>query len=327
MNEFHLATCALCAKASIPEVEAVIRLLDPFVQSELRQIATAVYRELLDRLDALSDDLGAADVDALVQAGKDRDDVLAAILAGLLVVIEQGYGAFVSGAFRERVEDGVDELFAFAAREVGLPFEGPQADLLRQAAVFQLDALLRETVLGHQIELRSLLESFLTTAGPRAMASAILSAAAGDSGMSREEFQVELASLLAPGGSAASTLDAWAYLWQNAAAVTASAAGGFRAFQAIAVGGKVGDGRTTAFCRWVHGRIIPLSRLQPQLAALQRTGLEGRASAILPVWPFLDPETARHGNELQFEQFFRRAGLSPYHWGCRTRVRPIRISR
>lgn len=327
MKTFHAATCALCAKASIPEVEAVIRLLDPYVQRELRQMAQAVFAELLARLDALSDDLGAADVDALVQAGRDRDDVLAAILAALLAVFEQGYGAFVSGEFRERVEDGVDVLFAFGAREAGFAFEGPRAELLRQAAVSQLDLMLRETVTNQGVELRNLLETYLTTAGPRAAAAGALSAAAGDSGLDRAGFEASLAQILAPEPQATLTLDAWAYLWQNVAAIEAAAAGGIRAFEAIAVGGKLGDGRTTAFCRWVHGRIIPLSRIRPQIEAITRSSLEGRGAAVLRAWPFLDPEIARNGNELQFETFFRRSGLPPYHFRCRTKARPIRITR
>ena len=327
MNEFHIARCALCAKANIPEVEAVIALLDPFVQQELRQIAAQVYRELLARLDAFSDDLGAADVDALVRAGENRDEVLAAILVGLLAAVEQGYGAFVSADLRERVENAIDELFAFAVREVGFPFAGSQAEVLRQAALGQLDALLRETVVGRSAELRQLLETFLTTAGPRAAEAGVLSAAAGDSGMSREQFQVDLASILTPAAAAAATVDAWAYLWQNVAAVEASIDGGIRAFEAIAVGGKLGDGRTTRFCRWVHGRLIPMSRVRPQLDRIRQSGLEGRAAAIQAAWPFLDPDIARNGNELQFEMFFRGVGLPPYHFGCRTKVRPIRIGR
>jgi len=327
MNPFHLATCALCAKVDIPEVQAVIRLLDPFVQRELRAMAQAVYRELLEKLDAFSDDLGAADVDVLVQAGRDRDAVLEAILAGLLTAFEQGYGAFVSGEFRRRVEDGIDELFFFGAREVGFPFEGPRAELLRQAAVSQLDLMLRETVTNRADELRVLLESFLTTAGPRAEAEATLSMAAGDTMSDRFAFQAALAGMLTPEAPATSALDAWAYLWSNVAAVEAASAGGVRAFEVIAVGGKLGDGRTTQFCRWAHGRIIPLSRIQPQIAAIMQGSLEGKSARVKAVWPFLNPEIARNGNELQFAMFFRRAGLPPYHFGCRSRARPIRIER
>jgi hypothetical protein len=317
------ACCALCAKADIPEVQAVIRLLDPFVQRELKEIAAAVYRELLARLDAFSEDLGAPDVDALVQAGEDRDDVLAAILAALLAVVEQGYGAFVSGDFRERVEDAVDELFAFGAGVVGFPFEGARMELLRQAAVAQLDLMLRETVTGQSVRLQGMLEDFLTTAGLRSVAAATLSAAAGDDGGSREAFQTELASALAPEAAAASAVDAWAYLWAGLSGVEAALAGGIRAFQAIAVI----DGNTTAFCRWVNGRIIPLSRVRPQIDAITKASLGGQMDALKRAWPFLDSEVARRGNELQFELFFRKAGLPPYHFGCRTQPRPIMIGR
>lgn len=322
-SEFRFACCALCAKADIPQVQAVIRLLDPFVQRELRAIAQDVFRELLTRLDALSDDLGAADVDALVLAGEDRDDVLAALLAGLLLVIEQGYGAIVSGEFRERVEDGVDALFAFAASDVGFTLAGPQAELLRQAAVQQLDIMLRDAVLNKQVELRGLLETFLTTAPAREAAAGALAGAAGDSGLTRDQFEQELASTLAPAAAATASLDAWAYLWSNVAAVEAAYQGGIRAFEAVAFR----DSGTTKFCRWVDRRIIPLSRIRPQIAALTRNSLFGRGEALRAAWPFLDSNTARNGNELQFELFFRKAGLSPYHFGCRTRCRPVRIER
>jgi hypothetical protein len=324
---FHLATCALCVKASIPEVEAVIALLSPIVRQELRQVAELVYRELLERLAAFSDSIGAPDIDVLAQAGRDRDEVLDEILAALWAIVLQNYGAMISGTFRQQVEDSIDELFLFAARDGGFSLDQAKVGLLKQAAVSQLDTLIQETVLSREPQMRELLTSYLTTAGPREAAAATLAAAAGDSVMSAEVFQTELASLLTPEAPVSAAVDAWAYLWQNVAAVEAARDAGARAFEVVAVGGKLGDGRTTKFCRWAHGRIVPFSRIEAQLKGLRSSSLSGRAAAIVAAWPFLDSETARNGNELSFELFFRRAGLPPYHFGCRSKVRAIRIGR
>lgn len=327
MKPFHLAHCALCAKASIPEVEAVIALLGPIMRQELRQVAEVVFRELLERLSAFSASLGAPDVDVLAQAGRDRDEVLDAILAALWAVILQNYGAMLSGNVRQTVEDGIDALFAFAVQDGGFPLDPAKAGLLKQAAVSQLDTLIQQTVVGREEQARQLLTTYLTTAGPREAAAATLSAAAGDSGMSLETFQQELARILAPETAVEATVDVWAYSVQNVAAVEAAVDAGARAFEVVAVGGKAGDGRTTRFCRWAHGRIVPFKRIEKQIKDLRNASLGSRAAAIQAAWPFLDPETARNGNELVFELFFRRAGLPPYHFGCRSKVRAIRIRR
>lgn len=327
MKIFHLAHCALCAKASIPEVEAVIALLGPIMRQELRQVAEVVFRELLERLSAFSASLGAPDVDVLAQAGRDRDEVLDAILAALWAVILQNYGAMLSGNVRQTVEDGIDALFAFASRDGGFPLDPAKAGLLKQTAVSQLDTLIQETVVGREEQAKQLLTQYLTTAGPRSAAAATLAAAAGDSGLSQVAFQEALTKLLLPEQAVDATVDVWAYLTQNVAAVEAARDAGARAFEVVAVGGKVGDGRTTRFCRWAHGRLVPFSRIEKQIKGLRSSGLSGRAAAIRTAWPFLDSETARNGNELVFEQFFRRAGLPPYHFGCRSKVRAIRIER
>ncbi len=319
-SEFQLAVDCLCCKQDIPQVQAVIRLLDPLLQRELATVAESVLRELLKRLDAYTDTIGAADVDVLVAAGKDRTEVLAAILNSLLLGVRQGYGAFVSGEFARQVEDGVDALFAFGTREAGFAFSGPERDLLRQAAINQLDTLVQSTVLERQGELRELLERYLTTAGPRSIG-ATLEAAAGDSVATSAAWQTSVGSILSPRRAASATIDNWAYLWSNVAGISAAIASGARAFEAVAVV----DTNTTRFCRWVNGRIVPLGRIQKQLAAVRSSGLDGNFSSIRQAWPFIDAEIARNGNELQFELYFRRAALSPYHFGCRTRILPIRL--
>lgn len=320
-SEFRIACACLCAKADIPEVQAIIRLLDPILQQELRAIAQDVYRTLLQRLAALSDSMGAADIDALVQAGPRRDRVLEAILLSLIAEIETNYSTIITGEARQRTIEAIDALFAFAASDVGFPQEAANLAVLRQAALNHLDILLRDSVVGQREAVRNLLEGYLTSAITRAPAAGALSAAAGDSGMSRAMFETALARILAPATTAALVVDAWAYLWQNIAAVEVATDAGVRAFEANAVR----DARTTAFCRWVHGRIIPMSRARPQIEALTQAALRRDSAELLALWPFIDPEVARNGNELQFETFFRKAGLPPYHFRCRTTARPVQI--
>ena len=325
MKPFKVAACALCAKADIPEVEAVIRLLHEALNRPLDQLAEEVYQELLDRLEGYAAVLGMPDVDVLVQAGDRRDEVLAAILASLVLVVERHYSTVLVGDDRRQIEDAIDALLAFGARDAGFVLDPAQADLLRQAAIEQLDSLLREAVIGQTADLRRALEGYLTTASTRAAGAGALLAPAGAAPTGLDAFRAEILSVLAPAAAWAAAVDSWAYLWQNVGAFEAAYSGGVRAFEARAVGGRTGDGRTTAFCRWVHGRIIPIARVQAQRAAMVQASLAGDAEAIQRAWPFLDGEVARNGHELQFERFFRGAGLPPYHFRCRTTVRPVRI--
>ena len=314
------ACCALCAKQDIPEVQAVIRLVNKPIQRELRDIAIQVIADLFERLDDYSDDLGAADVDALVQAGRDRPEVLAAILASLLKVVEEHYGALVSGKLRRQVDYSIDALFDFGAADVGFPFEGPRVDYLRAAALAQLDLMTRQTVTKGLPEVRGLIQTYLTVRSARQSRPALLEAAQ-DTGISREALIARLERLLVPQTAVEASVDAWAYLWSGISSTEAAFAGGVRAFQAVAVVDK----DTTKFCRWVNGRIIPLARAKPQIDAIARNALAGDAAELEALWPFIDPEIARSGNELQFEKFFRRVGLPPYHFRCRTRPRPITV--
>lgn len=306
MNEFHHAVCALCAKADIPQIEAAIRLLDPLVRRRLEELSQDLFDEIVQRLETLSGR-------AWNENGRSRDEVLDALLAALLLRVERSYGSFLDSELRQHVEDSVDAIFGFAMADLGFELPAAQAALLRQTAVDQLNTMLGDTVNLRQTELGNLLR--------RELVSPVEALASGDA------FRVELAKILAPAAAAALAVDAWAYLWTNIAGVEAAQAAGIRAFEVVAVGGRIGDGRTTRFCRWAHGRLIPLSRIREQIAALTNGSLRGDSAALRASWPFLDAETARNGNELQFELFFRRAGLAPYHYRCRSRALPVRIER
>ena len=130
----------------------------------------------------------------------------------------------------------------------------------------------------------------------------------------------QLARLLAPGRSVSSVVDSWAYRTFNIGTFAAANLDGVIGYRLQATL----DGRQTAFCGWVNGRVVPISRVRKQLAARQQAILWGSYRALVNAQPFLDPEVAKNGSALEFEQFFRKAALPGYHWGCRTTSRPVR---
>jgi hypothetical protein len=78
------------------------------------------------------------------------------------------------------------------------------------------------------------------------------------------------------------------------------------------------DRRTTPFCRWVHGRVVSVSRARQQVDAYVGAALEGDVEGMLRAWPLLSDEIAHAGSTAGFQARFASLGLGPYHWGCRT---------
>lgn len=321
--------CCLIAKQDIPEVQAMIRFLAPSLARLLEGKAEEVLGAILARLDALSDGLGAPDVDILVQAGRDRQEVLNSILASLILLVEQGYGAAFTQRFRDRVSEAADSLFNAGGRAIGVALDGPRRGLLHQTAVAELELLIQDSVLRNQEVLRAMFRQFLTAKGARTEMTALEEAALlprepGEVPRNRDDFVADLTAVLAPQQAGFVALDSWAYRWFVASGFDAANSDGFLAFQAVNNPPRGPDERTTPFCRWVHGRIIPLGRARAQMREHVRAVLEGDREQMIANWPFLDAATARNGNELQFERHFRRSALAPYHFGCRTQVLVVR---
>lgn len=303
-SEFQiaLATCCALSKADVPEVEAIKRILTPLIRERLSGVAESLMREWLARLGRFP----VGDVDRL------KREVIDAILTALLADGEGVYSLPFDRDLRQAVRESVDALLAAGGTISGSP--DPTSALLpiqAAAAERELVLLVQEAVVGRFGEVRGLLGQFLTSDAARAGQS-ILGAAS--------IFEQQLLRALDPQAAVAAAIDSWAYATFSAGLVAASDLRGVVGYQLKATI----DGRETSFCRWVNGRVVPLGRVLRQQAAIRQASLTGDVEAIKRARPFLSSELARRGNEVQFERFLRRAGLPPFHFGCRTQARPVR---
>ena len=139
-------------------------------------------------------------------------------------------------------------------------------------------------------------------------------------------------------GAALSQLivDAWAYRQFNIGIFEAAKAAGVRALIAV----NPMDERTTPFCRWVNGKVIRMERIDRQLARFRKAVADQSREGVIEAWPFISMSKkamkaakediaqdrapgARVQDAEVFRRFFVSVGLPPYHWRCRTVVRPI----
>jgi hypothetical protein len=304
-SEFQVALaacCTVCKANSIPEVEAVKRLLDPILRARLDQIVADLLRTLQIRLGRLP----------TFTTALQRRQLLDAVLTALLAEIEFTYTLPFDQNTAEQVREAVDALLAAGGSFSGAP--DPTAALLpisAHVAEQELVLLLQQAVVNNGSQIRQLLGEFLTDPDVRAAQSGLGAASV---------FDQQVARLIGPGEALGATIDSWAYRTFNVGIVAAAATEGVIGFRLQASL----DGRETAFCRWVHGRTVPLSRVRRQMQRHREAVLAGDRAAMLRSFPFLDPETALRGSPLEFEQFFRRAGLPGYHFGCRTVSKPVR---
>ena len=304
-SEFQVAFAACCAlhKANtVPEVEAIKRLLDPLIRARFEHIAERLLDELLTRL-------GRIPVTATAQM---RAQILDALLTALLGDVEAVYALPFDRETRDAVREAVDALLAAGGRNSGA-FDptSPLLPVQAAAAERELVLLLQEAVVGRFGELRTLLGRFLTDEAVRAGQSIL----GVDSVLDQQAMR-----LLVPEQAVTLAVDAWAYGTFVTGGVVATDLRGVTGYRLYA---QV-DGRETAFCHWINGRIVPIERVRRQLKALQDAALSGNREAMIQARPFLSSAIAKRGNELQFERFFRRAGLPPYHFGCRTTAKPVR---
>lgn len=303
-SEFHLAmtaACELCKAASIPEVEAVKRLLTPILRLRLERIGDRLAKDLLRRMNSTP-----------ASSLKFRKEVFEAVLASMMTDADRVYSLPFNREVRDQVRDSVDALLAAGSTITGAGSQGPLLPIQAQVAEQELVLLLQEALSRQGGEMKKLLSTFLGSEAVRE-AQGLLGTASN--------WDQELGRLLGLGDSLEPTVDSWAYRTFNAAAVAASFSGsGVIGYQIVANL----DGRETAFCHWVHGRIVPVSRVRRQQEAHSLAVLRGDRAGMIRATPFLDSAVAKRGSEVAFERFFRRAGLPPYHFGCRSGSRVIR---
>ncbi|CAK9074188.1 Band 7 protein CG42540 [Durusdinium trenchii] len=329
-RQFDLACCALCVKQEIPEVEAIIRLLQRPVRTHLEDLGSAILADIEERLSGFEERLGAPSVDLLAEAGEDRDELLATLLAGLLLTLDHAAVTPFPGRLERVLEAAVDRLLDQGAQSLQTRIEGPRRALIRQGAVNELRTLLQWTLLSRRNDAQALMELFLTSRAARRPAErleAVRPLQDIDQPQNREEWLIVFASTLGTEASvqprAAATLDQWAVRWYVAGQLEGLLTQDALTLRIIAFNNPPDgpDTKTTPFCRWVHGRTINLRRARAQIDRQIRLANAGDAEGLIENWPLLPSNVSRgreEEQEMAWTQFFRRAGLPPYHIGCRT---------
>lgn len=337
--QFQLAKRVCCElhKQDIPEVQAVIRLLQRPMASAFRRLGDEIVDEIDARVAELTADLTGASV---AGDAENPEDVVAAILASLYLVVEGRAGAPFPPRVQRLIEQGVDSLLGDGAASVGRVFEGPRRALVRRAAIAELEAMIRFSVTSRRAEIEEAIEEMLTSRQARRELSVLAQAGlgrrpTGSAPRSRQEAleDVRRAATGEPGTGrppigqgtrVGATLDSWAYRWFVTGQFEALSASGVELVRVVNNPPFGPDERTTAFCRWVHGRIKSVRQLRARVQRQVEAALAGDVSALQANAPFIDPEIARRGTEDEFAAFFRTAGLPPFHFGCRDDIEAVR---
>lgn len=312
-SEFRtaLTACCLLCKADIPEVEAVKRLLEPLIRDRWEEIAILVLVELRRRLALLPAEFPLTRRGI---AGRERELELLIrdIVDSLTADIQRAFDLPFDAVTRDAVDEAVLALLGAGGTFSGdLDLSSAQLPIQADVSAQELSVMLSGLLSTQMDSIREILTEALSDQVARAIPNALGAPTVTDQLLARA---------LTPSRGLAATIDAWAYGVFNAGVFAAASLDGVIGYRLL----TVPDGRRTKFCGYISGRTVPISRVQKQIAAARTAVLRRDLSGLIAAKPFLDSKTAQHGSALEFETFFRRAGLPGYHFGCRTVPKPIK---
>lgn len=287
--------CACCKAdgANVPEAEATIQLLLPQIRSAFVAILVAISA----RAEGLLNHSGTTDAD------------LGALLAAYVAAAQRLGARPLSPYLTRNVELAAASLMRAAAAAEGLPALSDTELRARAVTAAEQLQLQIEQVVAEAVE------HSVPTAARLAQAPSSLSSADNAPAVWRGELEAALDA----GQALRPLLDSWAYQTWNAASIRAAARGGHNFIQLQA---KI-DGQTTAFCRLVNGRVVPMARALAQLDAIDRAIAAGDVDALVAAAPFVS--NPREATMADVDRALERGGLAPFHHGCRTRNVPIRL--
>jgi len=296
-REFELIFDACCtlSKQDIPEVEAVIEIIQPLLEDAWADTAQEMAQLVQERLDGLQAELDAE---------RDRELIEDFVLA-LLGALELRLGVVLGPGDQSIVLAAAERLLSAGGASVAAPvsFADAAAAGLPQTGLGDLELALRGRVQLRRDEIGQLIAEGLSDGLPAAA------------------IQPRLLDLL---GAATATwlpfvADLWAYRWFNVGAFVGGRQAGKGAFQLFNNPPNGPDTRTTPFCAWVHHKFVPVSRVETQLAEFARAVRGNNIRRAIRAWPLLD---RTDGSPTEFSNFFLGVGLPPYHGRCRTVARP-----
>ena len=309
-----------CCKGvgDVPEVQAIIDLIQPSIESWWRETMGLAVEDAVDRFMRLEDRIPGSRPDSLMASEtQQRDEAL--LVAAFLSVLTRGSQAPLPArvdALLTRAADRV--LRAGGATTGGLDLS--QEPLLRSAAKDDLRALLAGRISTREADVRRAAQDFLRNARARVAARpGDITESLRGGARSLQEWLTGVTDLAGINTSTwlPQAVDQWAYRWFNVGAYRGARQRGVTEFVAFAVR----DTRTTPFCRWVHGRTVSVRRMDAQLDRHIRLSTQGDIEGMAANWPML-PSSIVRGTPRDFRKGFARVGIPPYHFFCRTRIRP-----
>lgn len=320
----HSALCA-CCKQDVPEVQAVIRILQQPLEVWWREIMGQATREAVRRLRELEDELPTPSVDGLVRA-EDRSGTEELLVLAFLASLRAGARTLLTTRLETLVVRSTETLLETGAASLQLPaVDLSREPLFRAAAREDLRNMLAGRIETRQKELEEHAREFLRSARARQPARPGDIRPDPPPPFRSRNLQEWLARTSSLAGMQTSqwlpeAVDQWAYRWYVIGQAKSALQAGFRGLAAVAVR----DERTTPFCNWVDGRIISLQRIENQIQRHVEAALRGDVDAMFRNWPLL-PNSIIRGKSRDFKKGFARVGLPPYHNLCRTTVRPVRL--
>lgn len=281
----------------IPEVEDARRVLKAILLGWWQDRARKILAHVL---------AAAADF----RASGQQPTILAARTILLRAVIEVGIPPSVPGSL---LEDAVLELLMQGSAAAGAPLAGTPAASGREPLGVGLEALVVAGVLDAYAHLDWRLRH---PQGSSATSALILGAIR--QGGASDGSEVALQRRLTSQEAFDSASDIWAYRWFAIGGVAGTSVREDARTLIYFNNPPAGpDGRTTPFCRWVHGRTAPAEDRQSQAAAYVVRILSGKDGFLRAPLVGNDETSSR-----EFARHLSDSiGLPPFHHRCRTVVR------
>ncbi len=306
----HAALKLLLWKEDVPDVEAAKRIVEPLVRRHWDLAVKTAVLEVLGRLERMEDRLPTNEVDAvaLQRSDPDRDDLIAALVLSLFLVIERNLKVPIPFRKAALVRDAINGLLLDGGKSVGsiFPLSSTRGVQLPGAVEDDLHLMLHGRLITRRREIENILRRMITEKPQRR--------AALKSG-EPDELTTKLTEILDGRKWQSAAMDQWAYrAFALGAALSAIEAGAGTLYV-----WNPRDDRTTPFCRWVHGRVIAVGDAKRQIDRYLVAASSGSAQTLMDVWPLVSFPNGTP--EAKFGTHFRITVLPPYHNGCRSLVK------
>lgn len=310
-----------CCKGvgDIPSVQAIIDILSPGLEDWWADMMGQTLQDAVARLMELEDRIPGSRPDGLMFSDNPNRDEDVLLLA-LLGVFTRGSQAPLPARLDAVVARATTRLLRDGGASVG-SLDLSMEPLLRNAAKDDLKAMMAGRISERSDEIRDSLKDFLRNARARTpLRPGDITGAQGAGAGSLQEWLKGLTQTVGLDTSKwlPQVVDLWSYRWFNVGAFRSARQRGVTDFVAFAVR----DSQTTAFCLWVHGRVVATNRMQDQLDKHIRLSAEGDIAGMIRNWPMLANDIVRSTSARDFRRGFARVGIPPYHFRCRTRIRP-----